>query len=104
MWQELGVHNDTSILMHIYMKSSNVMLLKLRINQICTTAVARYLSRKWLVWMIVSHMLQPCTRLGECLVAVVTLVRANTSMSADVANQGELNCEGLATDVTLVRA
>lgn len=54
--------------------------------------------------MIVSHMLQSGTWLGKCFLTVVTLVRAHTSVSTDMTNQGELYCEGLATDVTLVRA
>ena len=48
-------------------------------------------------------MFQSGTRLGKGLITVVTLVRANTSMGADVTNQRELHCEGLVTNVALVR-
>lgn len=63
-----------------------------------------HLSRQWLIWMILTHMLQTGTWLGKCLLAVVALVRPTTSVGTDMANQGELHREGLAANVTLVRA
>lgn len=54
--------------------------------------------------MILTCMLQTGTWLGKRLLTVVTLVRTTSSVSTDMANQGELNREGLATNVTFVRA
>ena len=54
--------------------------------------------------MILTSMLQTCTWLGEGLITVVTLVRTATSVSTDVANQGKLNRERLATNVTFIWA
>lgn len=54
--------------------------------------------------MILTSMLQTGTWLGERLITVVTLVRTTTSVSTDVANQGEFNREGLATNVTFIWA
>ena len=62
------------------------------------------LSRQWLIRMILAHMLQTGTRLGKCLLTVITLVRSTTSVRTDMAHQGELHCEGLAANVTLVWA
>ena len=53
--------------------------------------------------MIVPHMLQSGAWLCKGFITVVTLVRAYTSVSANVTNQCEFNSESLATDVTLVR-
>lgn len=61
------------------------------------------LFRKWLVRVVVPHMFQTGTWLSECFFTMITLVRTNTSVCSDVANQCELDRKGLATDVTLVR-
>lgn len=53
--------------------------------------------------MIVPHMLQSGTWLCKRFLTIVTFVRTHTSMSTDVTNQGELNCESLAANVTFVR-
>ena len=63
-----------------------------------------YLSRQRLIWMIFTSMLQTGTWLSEGLITVVTLVRTTTSVGTDMANQGKLNCEGLATNMTFIRA
>ena len=54
--------------------------------------------------MILTHMLQTSAWLGKCPLAVVALVRLTTGVGTDMANQSELHCEGLPTNVTLVRA
>lgn len=53
--------------------------------------------------MIVPHVLQSGAWLGKGFITMVTLVRAHTSVSANMTNQCEFNSESLATDVALVR-
>ena len=75
-----------------------LIILHYPLNQISLT----HLSRQWLIWMILTSMLQTGTWLSEGLITVVTLVRTTTSVSTDMANQGKLNREGLATNVTFI--